>query len=301
MRERDELTRTLAELKKLTGLELRIEGDGDNLPEDTCEKIEMLSAAWREKYDRSNFLRNLLYGNVSEADLYAAASRFHIAEHGKRLLYVIELKGASTEQAERILKQMFALKSGDQFALLDERHMILIKALGPRDSGETILSAAHTIVDMLSMEAMISARVGYTSPIENIRDMPQAFRDALISLEIGRIFYSSETVLRYDQLGIGRLIHDLPEESCRLFLKEVFGEGSPDDFDEDTKQIVDAFFENNLNISETARQLYVHRNTLVYRLEKLHQSTGLDLRTFDDAVVLKLAMMIATCMRNKAG
>ena len=299
MQERDELAGKLAELKKLTGLTFRIEDGGGEFPEDAAEKIGMLTAAWKEKYDRTNFLRNLLYGKVSEADLYAAASRFHIAENGRRLLYVVELKSELAEDAERILKQMLVSRPGDQVAVLDERRMILIKGISPKEREEELLATAHTMVDMLNMEAMISARVGYGSPIDNLRQLPEAFQNALLALEIGRIFYSSDPVVRYDKLGIGRLIHALPARSCRLFLREVFGDGSPDDFDEETRGIIEAFFDNNLNISETARQLYVHRNTLVYRLEKLHMSTGLDLRNFDDAVVLKLAMMIAGCMRAK--
>ena len=298
MDSRYELERTLAELKKVTGLNFALDLNAEEIPEDAAEKIGMLTAAWREKYDRANFIRNLLYGNISEADLYAAASRFHIPEHGRRLLYVIEFKNAAGKEQERILKQMFVTGSSDQFAVLDEKRMILIKSVAPKENEEMMRSRAHTIVDMLNTEALSDARVGISSPIEKLKDMPAAFRDAMLSLEIGRIFYSGEKVHSFSRLGIGRLIHDLPEKSCRLFIREVFGDGSPDDFDEETTQIIGAFFDNNLNISETARQLYVHRNTLVYRLEKLHQSTGLDLRNFDDAVVLKIAMMIATSLKG---
>ncbi len=299
IKEQDDINRTLEELRKVTGLSLTLDGEEDGIAEDAAEKIAMLTAAWREKYDRTNFLRNLLYGNISEADLYAAASRFHIQENGRRLLYVIECRGGSAEEAGRIIRQMFVLRTGDQFAVLDENRMILIKSLAARDDDGKLMSEAHTMVDMLNMEAMISARVGYSAPIESLKDMPAAFREAVLSLEIGRIFYSSGTVFRYDRLGIGRLVYDLPEESCRLFLKELFGDSSPDDFDEETVSIINAFFENNLNISETARQLYIHRNTLVYRLEKLHQATGLDLRNLDDAIALKLGMMISRCMKAR--
>ena len=168
-----------------------------------------------------------------------------------------------------------------------------MKSISDKETEDSLVSDAHTMVDMLSMEAMISARVGISQSAEVLGDLPEAFQNAVLSLRIGNMFYSSEPVLLYSRLGIGRLIHDLPEASCRMFMREVFGDISPDDFDEETTSIINAFFENNLNISETARQLYVHRNTLVYRLEKLHQLTGLDLRVFDEAMALKLAMMIA--------
>ena len=301
MNAEERLEKTLGELKKVTGLTLRLDKNDTESPEDAVEKVEMLTAAWREKYDRTNFLRNLLYGNISGADLYAAASRFHIPELGQRLLYVIECRSQSAEEAGRIIRQMFVLRSGDQLAVLDERRLVLLRALSAKDDETKLLTQAHTMVDMLNMEAMIRARVGYGAPIENLKELPEAYRNALLALEIGRIFYGSDTVLRYDRLGIGRLIHDLPEDTAAMFLREVFGDGSPDEFDEETVTIINAFFDNNLNISETARQLFVHRNTLVYRLEKLHQVTGLDLRNFDDAVELKLAMMIAGCMKARAG
>ena len=298
-READDVARTLEELKKATGLNLRLDTDEGESPGDTAEKIAMLTAAWRDKFDRTNFLRNLLYGNIPDADLYAAASRFHIPQQGRRLLYVIECRGTSAEDAGRILRQLLVLRPGDQFAVLDARRMILIKSLTDKDTDEKLLIEAYTMVDMLNMEAMIGARVGYGTPVMTLKELPEAYKNALLSLEIGRIFYGSDTVLRFDRLGIGRLIHDLPEETSRMFMKEVFGDSSPDDLDEDTVTIIEAFFDNNLNISETARQLYVHRNTLVYRLEKLHQTVGLDLRNFDDAVALKLAMMIAGCMKAR--
>lgn len=299
MDEFSQIEKALEELRKATGLSLSLDTDPADLPEDAAGRLSMLTAAWREKYDRSSFFRHLLYGTISEADLYAAASRFHIPEYRPRQLYVIELRSDKAEEAARVLRQMFELRSGDQFSVLDDRRIILVKSLTDRDSEESALSDAHTMIDMLSMEAMISARVGLSAPLEALRDMPAAFRNAMLSLKIGSIFYSSETVLQYSRLGIGRLVHDLTDDACRLFLREIFGEAHLDDFDDETVGIINAFFENNLNISETARQLYVHRNTLVYRLEKLHQATGLDLRIFDDAVALKLAMMISDCMRYR--
>ena len=291
MAEEETISRSLAELKRLTGLTLVL--SGESRPDaDTAERLAMLTAAYREKYDRANFIRNLLYGNVQDTDVYAAASRFHIPEAGRRVLYVIECDEGRSEMAGQFLKALFLKESGDISAVLDEKRAVLIRSRKRGEDESDELTLAHTIVDMLNTEAMIKVRVGYGRETGSLKSMPEAFREAVMSLEIGRIFYSSETVLYYSRLGIGRLIYDLPEESGRLFLKELFGEGSPDDLDDETLSIIDAFFENNLNIAETARRLYVHRNTLVYRLEKLRQATGLDLRIFDDAIAMKLALMI---------
>lgn len=294
----ENISRSLAELCRLTGLKLSFSQETDD-PEDVAEKLAMLTAAYREKYDRSNFIRNLLGGNVQDADIYAAASKFHIVENGRRAVFVIDCENNSAEKAEKILKALFLSGSGDLQAVLDARRAVLIRSLKKSEGGEELNSLARMIVDMLNAEAMIRVRVGYGRITESLREMPGAFREALLSLEIGRIFYSSETVLCYMKLGIGRLIHSIPESEARLYIRELFGDGNPDDFDEETKSIIDAFFENNLNIAETARQLYVHRNTLVYRLEKMHQMTGFDLRNFDDAVALKIAMMIMRSLKDR--
>lgn len=313
-----ELEQALEELRKQTGLNLRLsdasasggvqqaeasEGrtaEAEPDEKQAAEKIRMLVSAYRDKYDKASFLRNLVQGNVSGTDLYTAASRFHIAETEKRILYVIECREKDITAAERIIKNLFLTKSGDQFIVLNEKQMVLIKSFRQKDGEKDYRTLADTVIDMLNTEAMIPAKTGYSEPSGNLREIPKAFREAQLALEIGRVFYSNENAFCYDRLGIGRLIHDLPEEPCRLYLKEVFGSETPVEFDEETMAIIHAFFENNLNISETARQLYVHRNTLVYRLEKVHQDTGLDMRKFDDAVEMKIALMISESLAARA-
>ena len=152
---------------------------------------------------------------------------------------------------------------------------------------------------MMSTEALKKVRVGYADPCDDLKDLSRTYREAAAALEVGRIFYKGDSVFAYGSLGIGRLIHSLPAEPCRLFLKEIFGENGPRTFDQETITTINAFFDNNLNISETARQLYVHRNTLVYRLEKLNAETGLDIRTFDDALTFKIAAMVIDYLNSK--
>ncbi len=296
MKEEERIRRSLEELKRLTGLTLELAGDGADSPE-AGEKLAALASAYREKYDRTNFIRHLLAGNIRETDLYASAARFHIKENERRVLYVVECGERNAETAEKILKHMFTSDRKDILAVNDERRVLLIRTVRDQEKEEQRLSLSHTIVDTLNTEAMIKVRVGFGRETADLGGLPEAFREACLALEVGRIFYGGETVLHYNSLGIGRLIYDLPEESARLYLRELFGDGSPEDLDEETRIIINAFFDNNLNISETARQLYVHRNTLVYRLEKLHQASGLDLRIFDDAVALKLALMISSSLR----
>lgn len=296
MDNRRKLSEAVEELNRVTGLSLAAEEVPEEDAEETASKIALLTAAYRERYDRTAFMRRLLKGMVPDEDLHSYAARFHVAESLRRRVYVIECEEHGKDAA-RVIRSMFLTRAGDLFVEMDDHRMILMKTESDRDSSESAAALAYTIVDTLNTEVMIPARVGLGMPSGNLSLISEAYRQAVISLEIGRIFYGDEYVLFYDGLGIGRLIHDLPEDSCRLFLKEVFSSGSPDDLDEETIGIINAFFENNLNISETARSLYIHRNTLVYRLEKLCGQTGLDLRVFEDALKLKLAMMISDRLR----
>ncbi|MEG0109287.1 MAG: helix-turn-helix domain-containing protein, partial [Lachnospiraceae bacterium] len=175
-------------------------------------------------------------------------------------------------------------------------HIILIKTLLHTEGEKEILHIAHTIKDTLSAEAMVHVRVAYGSIVEELGHICQSYREAGMALEIGHIFYAQRNVLDYEKLGIGRLIYQLPVSLCDMFLGEVLKGKASDQFEEETLVTVYKFFENNLNISETARQLYIHRNTLLYKLEKIQKKTGLDVRVFEDAMIFKIALMVASYM-----
>ena len=172
-----------------------------------------------------------------------------------------------------------------------------VKEIKEADTYEELDHVAKTLVDMLNVEAMSQVRVSYGNIIHEIKDVSRSYKEAKMALEVGKIFYADKIIVPYNNLGIGRLIYQLPIPLCQMFMKEVFGEQLPDTFDEETLTTINKFFENNLNVSETSRQLYVHRNTLVYRLEKLQKSTGLDIRVFDDALTFKIAMMVVSYMK----
>jgi carbohydrate diacid regulator len=176
--------------------------------------------------------------------------------------------------------------------------VILIKTLSKGQSYDEVHRIATTIVDMMNTEAMLNVRVAYGAIVDELKDLSKSYKEAKMALEVGKIFYAEKRVNAYNTLGIGRLIYQLPESLCRLFIDEIFGDNEvPDDLDEETLNTINKFFENNLNVSETSRQLFVHRNTLVYRIEKLEKSCGLDVRKFDDALTFKIAMMVISYMK----
>ena len=195
-----------------------------------------------------------------------------------------------------MLKSLYSSHSGDYVTAVDERNIILIKALPANVEYEELEGIASTIVDMMSTEAMIAVKVSYGSIVNELREVSKSFKEAKMALDVGKIFYIEKSVMAYKTLGIGRLIYQLPINLCRIFIQEIFGDNLPTDIDEETIITIHKFFENNLNVSETSRQLFVHRNTLVYRIEKLEKRTGLDIRTFDDALTLKIALMVVNYM-----
>lgn len=245
----------------------------------------------REGLDRSSFFAGLLRGELAGRDITATATRLHLDPTQPRLVYAIETESPYDQNALQTIRSMYP-ESGHNYLipLTDTQIALLISA--PSKDSEDLLDVAETLVDMLSMEALCNARVAHSTVVEDLRKLQQAMQEALAALEIGKIFYTDRKVNAYSSLGIGRLIYQLPKPLCQIYLQEVFGGDLPEIFDEETLNLVEKFFENNLNTSETARKLYIHRNTLIYRLDKIQKETGLDLRTFDDALMVKVALLV---------
>ena len=195
------------------------------------------------------------------------------------------------------VRNIFSVKTHDFITAVDEKNIILVKEVKSTDTYEDLNKTASIIVDMLNTEAMISVHVAFGTIVNEIKEVSRSYKEAKMALDVGKIFYSDKNIIAYSNLGIGRLIYQLPIPLCRMFIKEIFDGKSPDEFDEETLTTINKFFENSLNVSETSRQLYIHRNTLVYRLDKIEKSTGLDLRIFEDAITFKIALMVVKYMK----
>ncbi len=259
-------------------------------------QIQNLIVAYKEKFDKNSFFQNLILDNLLLVDIYNRAKKLHIVDEIKRAVFIIETKSDKDSDTMEMLKSLYSSHSGDYVTAVDERNIILIKALPANVEYEELEGIASTIVDMMSTEAMIAVKVSYGSIVNELREVSKSFKEAKMALDVGKIFYIEKSVMAYKTLGIGRLIYQLPINLCRIFIQEIFGDNLPTDIDEETIITIHKFFENNLNVSETSRQLFVHRNTLVYRIEKLEKRTGLDIRTFDDALTLKIALMVVNYM-----
>ena len=260
-------------------------------------QLEALILAYKEKYDRNNFFQNLILDNLLLVDIYNRAKKLHLEVEAKRVVYLIETKVESESIVKEILRSLFSQQTGDFVTSVDERNIVLIKSLRKEDTEEEVQQTAKTILDMLNSEAMLKVKVAYGTVVNELKDVSKSYKEARMALDVGKIFYSEKNVIGYEKLGIGRLIYQLPVSLCRMFMNEIFGENRPDKLDEETQITIHKFFENSLNVSETARQLYIHRNTLVYRIEKLEKETGLDIRNFDDALTFKIALMVVSYLQ----
>lgn len=260
-------------------------------------QIQNLIVAYKERFDRNNFFQNLILDNLLLVDIYNRAQKLHIEVEGPRIVYVVETRLEKDNSAMELLRSLFSSQNGDYITAVDEKNIILIKSLDRDDSPDALEQTAHMIVDMMSSEAMLNVRVAYGTVVHELREVSKSYKEATMAMDVGRIFYAEKSVIAYATLGIGRLIYQLPVNLCRIFIEEIFSGNQVYDIDDETLTTINKFFENNLNVSETSRQLFIHRNTLVYRIEKLQKATGLDIRTFDDAMTFKIAMMVVNYMK----
>lgn len=257
-------------------------------------QLQRLVAAYKEKYDVNSFLQNLLLDNLLLVDIYNRAKQLKIDTSARRIVFVIKTWKKKDESAVELVRSLYSSRNKHFVTEVDEDSIILIKNLEKDETFEEQETTASTLVDMLNTEVMTMASVAYGTIIEDIKEISSSYKEAKMALDVGKIFYPDKMVISYKSLGIGRLIYQLPVSLCDMFLEEVFGGHMPDEADEETLNIVNGFFENNLNISETARKLYLHRNTLTYRLEKIEKLTGLNVKNFEDAMTFKIALMVAS-------
>ncbi|MDD3368123.1 MAG: helix-turn-helix domain-containing protein [Lachnospiraceae bacterium] len=262
-------------------------------------EIQNLIVAYKERFDRNNFFQNLILDNMLLVDIYNRAKKLRIETEYPRVVFLVENDMEKENAAVELLKSLFSEQSGDYVTTVDEKNIILIKSIQEGDdySTENLDALALTIVDMMNTEIMVNTRVAYGTMVQELKDVSKSYKEAKMAMEVAGIFYADKTIAAYSSLGIGRLIYQLPTNLCRLYIDEIFGDHIPDDMDEESLMTINKFFENNLNISETARQLFIHRNTLVYRIERLQKEYGLDIRIFDEALTFKIALMVVSYMK----
>jgi len=251
-----------------------------------------------EKYDRSNFIKNIILDNILPGDIYLKARELYFNSDVLRTVVLIRTVESNDVSVYDILQNLFPDKTKDFVININETDIALVKETKPSIEPRHIENLASTIADTISGEFYTHVVIGIGTTVDNLKDLARSFKEAQTALEVGKVFDTEKTISSYDSLGIARLIYQLPTTLCETFLKEVFKRGSIESLDQETLFTIQRFFENNLNVSETSRKLFVHRNTLVYRLEKIKKITGLDLREFDHAIIFKIALMVNKYLKS---
>ncbi|MBQ8636920.1 MAG: helix-turn-helix domain-containing protein [Clostridia bacterium] len=281
--------------KPLADYVVYVEGT-DEVSQYCCNSVAVAANNVRhyydEKYDKTVFMQNVIFDNVLAFDLHQKAMELHIDIEQPRAVFYIKVEGKGDLSIYEVIRNIFPDKEHDFLINIDSSNLVLIKELKEQVSTDAIEAMAQQIIDTVHTESMMRILVGVSAAAENLNKINNAYKESQIALEVGKVFDEEKLILNYENLGIGRLIYQLPIKLCELFLQEVFKKGDITLLDSETILTINKFFENDLNVSETSRQLFVHRNTLVYRLEKIYKLTGLDLRKFDQAIVFKVAMMV---------
>lgn len=252
-----------------------------------------------EKYDKGSFIKNIILDNILPSDICIKSKELHFNTEEVRVVFLIKFLGKPEMLPFEMLQNMFPDKTRDYVVSVGEQDVVLVKEVKPNIEVKDIEKIATNIADTLSTEFYSKVSIGISTAVENLKDLARAYKEAQIAIEVGKVFETEKNILSYDNLGIGRLIYQLPTTLCEMFISEVFKRGTLESLDRETLMTIQCFFENNLNVSETSRKLFVHRNTLVYRLEKIKKITGLDLREFEHAITFKVALMVKKYLNSK--
>lgn len=294
-----QLNSAVNELQRITGIKLEVAADSAQDEERALKQIRCLCNAYKEKFNKNHFLKSLMTGTVSPLEAMEDAQRLHIASDERRILFLLEMKEDLDDTVMEILKNMFPAQTKSYLIPMTECDLAILRPVKASEGEREIPRLARMIVDTLNTEALTQVWVAYSAVMNSLAELGSAWQDTLLALKVGRLFYAEQTVFPYNRLGIGRLIYRLPVPVCEGFLKELFGNDIPDSMDEETTATVNRFLQNNLNIAETSRQLHMHRNTLIYRLDQVEKRTGLDLRRFEDAMTFKIASLVMNYLQTE--
>ena len=261
-----------------------------------------IKTLYDEKYDKTSFIKNIILDNILPGDIYIKSKELRFDNEVNRVVFLIHFVNKGEAIPYDVVQNMYPDKNKDYVVSVGENDVVLVKELKnipAARAGEAAENIAKNIVATAESEFLMSVVVGIGTVVSNIKDLARSYKDAQIAINVGSIFDPDKKISNYENLGIGRLVYQLPITLCEMFLQEVFKRGALDALDRETLVTIQAFFDNNLNVSETSRRLFVHRNTLVYRLEKIKKLTGLDLREFEHAITFKVALMVQKYVQSR--
>lgn len=261
--------------------------------------LSFTKSYYEEKHDKATFVKNIITDNILPGDIYIRAKELHFQTELSRAVFLIRQRGHADVAVVELLQSMFPDQQQEFVISINETDIAVVRQVSPDTTGDELTQIGRNIEERLKTELFARATIGIGTISEHLRELADSYKEAQVAIEVGKVFETEKTVINYESLGIGRLIYQLPTTLCEIFLSEVFKKNSIDSLDQETLFTINMFFENSLNVSETSRKLFVHRNTLVYRLEKIRKLTGLDLREFDDAIIFKVALMVKKYLSSR--
>ena len=254
---------------------------------------------YEQKHDRSAFIKNIISDNILPGDVYVRAKELHFSADVSRVVFLVRQMEKTDVSAIEVLQSLFPDRQKDFVLCISETDLVVIKEMAPGFESEDLYPIAESIEKAVYRELGVKTVVGIGTPAKHLRELADRFKEAQVAIEVGKVFDDDKSIINYENLGLGRIVYQLPTTLCEMFLSEVFKKNPIEALDQETLYTINKFFENNLNVSETSRKLFVHRNTLVYRLEKIKKLTGLDLREFDHAIIFKVALMVKKYLNSQ--
>ena len=294
-----ELSKALTELKDLTGTSFEVNYNTPEELDHILGQLGCLISAYKEKYNKTDFLLNLMTGESPNYDVNKRGKIFHINPNISRILFLIDFKSPVNGTIIEILSNLMDSKEKVHIVQINDHQLALLKTVKTKESHGDVVDFCNMIIDTLHMEALVSVHISFSKVLSALTDLSTAYKETALALRVGKLFNSEARVYPYNKLGVGRLIYELPLKACENFIQEIFGDELPDIFDSETSRIINKLIANNLNIAETSRQLHMHRNTLIFRLDKIQSATGLDLRSFEDTLTFRIAIMVIQYYRTR--
>ncbi len=290
----DNLQQSILQLRQLTGLPIELREQDIRDPEEAVQKIRRLCMTLRDTDHQEHVILRWLTGEIPDDEFYQYAARTHLDSGGIRTLYLIRFGKKLYPEITLVLRSMFP--DSRTWILPFDQTQILLACHFQAHEHPFAEETAYKILDLMNTELMEQVCISFSGTVHSSQELTSSCRQCILAMKVGSIFYPDRTIYAYNELGIGQLLYDSPEETLREYVRSHIGErfltqASPA-FNTENQNTANCFFSNDMNIAQTAKQLHVHRNTLLYRLEQIENETGLDIRRFDQAVTYRICSLI---------
>jgi len=261
--------------------------------------VETICKAEGGHHNAQDVYRRVMLDELSGPEMDAMAHEQGIPFEASRCVMLFQIIQTSHASAYSLLSELIPQEEGDCLVEMDRHMVALVKDMAPVESEDELDQFAQAVSETLMSETAHQAIVGIGTPRNSLSALGESYREARRAMEVGRIFKPQETICQFRKLLLERFLTEVPRDVSLYYHNLLFNRRTARLFNEEMLYTIEMFFKKDLNLSDTARQLYIHRNTLVYRLDKVQRLIGLDLRKFEDAVTFKILLELKKCGSEK--